>query len=41
MEIVSIWEHESHALLASDDEARTFVESLELVERLDPRDSLT
>ena len=41
MKVVSIWEHEFDALLASDDEARTFVESLDLVERLDPRDSLT
>ena len=41
MKVVSIWEHEFDALLASDDEARTFVETLDLVERLDPRDSLT
>ena len=41
IKVVSIWEHEFDALLASDGEARTFVESLDLVERLDPRDSFT
>lgn len=39
MKIVRIYEHEFDALLASDDEVKTFVESLEFVERLDPPDS--
>jgi hypothetical protein len=40
LEVVVCWEHEFDALLKSNSAARTFVEQLELVDRLEPRDSL-
>ena len=41
MKVISIWEHEFDTLLATYIDARNFVDSLDLEERLDPRDSLT
>ena len=41
MKVISIWEHEFDTLLATDVDARNFVDSLDFEERLDPRDSLT
>lgn len=38
--MIVCWEHEFDALLRTNSEARAFVDSLELVDRLDPRDSL-
>lgn len=40
LKVVSIWEHEFDALLVTDIEARAFIENLEVVDRLDPRESL-
>lgn len=40
LQVVSIWEHEFNALLAADKDAKAFVDGLEVMERLDPRDSL-
>ncbi|XP_061170270.1 uncharacterized protein LOC133179558 [Saccostrea echinata] len=40
LKVVTIWEHEFDALLVTDDDAKSFVDSLEVVDRLDPRDSL-
>ncbi|XP_061190613.1 uncharacterized protein LOC133198551 [Saccostrea echinata] len=38
--VVTIWEHEFDALLVADDDAKSSVDSLEVVDRLYPRDSL-
>lgn len=40
LKVVSIWEHEFDVMLAADIDAKAFVENLEVVDRLDPRDSL-
>ncbi|XP_061190399.1 uncharacterized protein LOC133198307 [Saccostrea echinata] len=40
LKVVVCWEHEFDVLLKSDDTVRTFVDQLDLVDRLDPRDSL-
>lgn len=40
LQVVSIWEHEFNALLTADKDAKAFVDGLEVMERLDPRDSL-
>jgi hypothetical protein len=40
MKVVVCWEHEFDALLKSNPTAQSFVAELDLVERLDPRDSL-
>ncbi|XP_062587274.1 uncharacterized protein LOC134248895 [Saccostrea cucullata] len=40
LKVVTIWEHEFDALLVADVDAKSFVDSLEVVDRLDPRDSL-
>ncbi|XP_062571181.1 uncharacterized protein LOC134233214 [Saccostrea cucullata] len=38
--VLSIWEHEFDAWLEMDSEARSFVDTFDVVDRLDPRDSL-
>lgn len=40
LKVIVCWEHKFDALLRTNSEARAFVDSLELVDRLDPRDSL-
>ena len=41
MKVIRLCEHEFDTLLATDIDARNFVDSLDLEERLDPRDGLT
>lgn len=40
MKLVVIWEHEYDNMIRKDLDAKAFVDQLELVDRLDPRDSL-
>ena len=40
MKVISIWEHEFDDWLKRDADARAFVDNLDIVERLNPRDSL-
>ena len=40
MKVVSIWEHEFDAWLKADSEAKRFVDSLDIEDRLNPRESL-
>ena len=39
IEHITIWEHQFHELLRSNETANTFVKSLDLQERLNPRDA--
>ena len=39
IEHISIWEHEFQELLRTNEKAKRFVETLDLQERLDPRDA--
>lgn len=40
LKVVVCWEHDFDALLKTNPEAKAFVDQLDLVDRLDPRDSL-
>jgi hypothetical protein len=40
MKLVVIWEHEYDKMIREDPDAESFVKNLDLVERLNPRDSL-